>query len=40
MNTGIIAYGHSVANLVGKLKEKMKIPDAETANETIKAEVW
>ena len=29
-----------IQSLVGRVKEKMKIPDAEIANETIKVEVW
>ena len=37
---GIMAYGHPVVNLVGMVKEKMEIPDAKTADEAIKAEVW
>ena len=28
-----MAYGHSVVNLLGRLKEMMEIPDAETADE-------
>ena len=34
-----MTYGHSVVNLVGRVKEEMKIPNAETADEAIKAEV-
>ena len=37
---GIMAYGHSVVNLVGRVKEEVEIPDTETADEAIKAEVW
>ena len=35
----VMTYGHSVVNLVGRVKEEMKIPNAETADEAIKAEV-
>ena len=34
------SYSHSAVNLVGRVKEEMKIPDAETVDEAIKAEVW
>ena len=36
---GIMAYGHPVVNLVGRVKEKMEISDTETADGVIKAEV-
>ena len=35
-----MTYSHSAVNLVGRVKEEIKIPDAENADEAIKAEVW